>query len=137
MTLFNINNYYNIKLYGHQSTTNETATFVATLDQMQVELNLVLANLANNNISLAQNHASKADSLLSPRILVEIAEDNPRLASDLRNAVIHLQNVSSSSESQLKSVNELVDNLNKRLEQDSIVRIAQLQPNSDTHMLRE
>lgn len=130
MMLFITDNFYSVKLYGHLFTTNETATFVAILDQMQTELKLVLANLVNNNMSLAQNHATKAASLLSPRILVEIAEDNPRLASDLRNAVIQLQNLSSSSESQVKSVSELVNDLNKRLEEDSIVRIAQLHPNS-------
>jgi hypothetical protein len=130
MMLFNTDNFYSVKLYGHLFTTNETATFVAILDQMQTELKLVLANLANNNVSLAQNHASKTASLLSPMIWVEIAEDNPGLASDLRNAVIRLQNVSSSSESQVKSVNELVNDLNKRLEEDAKVRIAQLPPSS-------
>jgi DNA-directed RNA polymerase subunit F len=130
MMLFNTDNFYSVKLYGHLFTTNETATFVAILDQMQTELKLVLANLENNNVSLAQNHASKAASLLSPKIWVEIAEDNPGLASDLRNAVIRLQNVSSSSESQLKSVSELVNDLNKRLEEDAMVRIAQLSPSS-------
>ena len=130
MMLFNTNNFYNIKVYGHFFTADETATFVAILDQLQTELKLVLANLAANNVSLAQNHASKAATLLSPKIWVEIAEDNPGLASDLRNAVIRLQNVSSSSESQLNSVSELVNELNKRLEEDAMVRIAQLPPSS-------
>jgi hypothetical protein len=130
MMLFNTDNFYSIKVYGHLFTTDETATFVAVLDQMQTELKLILANLEDNNLSLAQNHASKADSLLSPKIWVEIAEDNPGLASDLRNAVIRLQNVSSSSETQLNSVSELVNDLNKRLEEDAMVRIAQLPPSS-------
>jgi hypothetical protein len=130
MMLFNTDYFYSIKVYGHLFTTDETATFVAVLDQMQTELKLILANLEDNNVSLAQNHASKADSLLSPKIWVEIAEDNPRLASDLRNALIRLQNVSSSSETQLNSVSELVNDLNKRLEEDAMVRIAQLPPSS-------
>jgi hypothetical protein len=130
MMLFSTDNFYSIKVYGHLFTTDETATFVAVLDQMQTELKLILANLEDNNVSLAQNHASKADSLLSPKIWVEIAEDNPGLASDLRNAVIRLQNVSSSSETQLNSVSELVNDLNKRLEEDAMVRIAQLPPSS-------
>jgi hypothetical protein len=130
MMLFNTDNFYSIKVYGHLFTTDETATFVAVLDQMQTELKLILANLEDNNVSLAQNHASKADSLLSPKIWVEIAEDNPGLASDLRNAVIRLQNVSSSSETQLNSVSELVNDLNKRLEEGAMVRIAQLPPSS-------
>lgn len=126
----NIDNFYNAKVYGHQFTPNETATFVGIIGQMQAELGLVPANLANNNVSLAQNHANKAASLLTPRILVEIAEDNPRLAGDLRNAMIQLQSISSSSESQVKSVSQLVNDLNKRLGEDADVRMAQVQPTS-------
>jgi hypothetical protein len=126
----NIGDFYNAKVYGHQFTPNETATFVGIIGQMQAELGLVPANLENNNLSLAQNHAIKAASLLTPRILVEIAEDNPRLASDLRNAMIQLQSTSSSSESQVKSVSQLVNDLNKRLGEDADVRMAQVQPSS-------
>ena len=126
----NTDNLYNVKVYGHQFTPNETANFVGTIGQMQAELGLVPANLANNNISLAQNHANKAASLLTPRILVEIAEDNPRLAGDLRNAMIQMQSISSSSESQVKTVSQLVSDLNKRLGEDANVRMAQVQPSS-------
>jgi hypothetical protein len=124
----NIDNFYNAKVYGHQFTPNETANFVGIIGQMQAELELVPTNLATNNVSLAQNHAIKAASLLTPRILVEIAEDNPRLAGDLRSAMIQLQSVSSSSESQIKSVYQLVNDLNKRLGEDADVRMAQVQP---------
>jgi hypothetical protein len=126
----NIDDFYDAKVYGHQFTPNETATFVGIIGKMQAELGLVPTNLANNNVSLAQNHANKAASLLTPRILVEIAEDNPRLAGDLRNAIIQLQSISSSSGSQVKSVSQLVNDLNKRLEEDADVRMAQVQPTS-------
>jgi hypothetical protein len=134
MILFNTDNFYNVKLYGHLFTPDETANFVAILDQMQTELNLVLANLENNNASLAQNHANKTASLLTPKIWFEIAEDNPVLAGDLRRAVNQLQNVSSSSESHLKSVSELVNDLNKRLEENAMVRIGQVQPGSSNFL---
>jgi hypothetical protein len=134
MILFSTDNFYNVKLYGHLFTADETATYVAIVDQMQTELKLVLANLANNNVSLAQNHANKAASLLSPKIWFEIAEDNPGLASDLRRTVNQLQNVSSSSKSQLKSFSELVNDLNKRLEENAMVRIAQLPPSSSNFL---
>ena len=62
--------------------------------------------------------------------MTEITEDNPRLTDDLRRAMNQLQNMSSSSESQLKSVSQLVNDLNKRLDEDAIVRIAQVQPSS-------
>ena len=126
--------FYNLPVYGHLFTSNETATFVGILDQVQAELELVVTNLENNNLSLAQSHAIKAASLLTPKIMIEITEDNPRLTSDLRRAVSQLQNMSSPSESQLKSVSQLVNDLNKRLDQDVIVRIAQLQPTSSNFL---
>ena len=134
MMLFNTDDFNNLRVYGHLFTPNETATFVGTLDQIQAELELVVANLENNNVSLAQSHAIKASSLLTPKIMIEITEDNPRLTDDLRRAVNQLQNVSSPSESQLKSVSQLVNDLNNRLDQDAIVRIAQLQPTSSNFL---
>jgi DNA-directed RNA polymerase subunit F len=134
MMLFNTDDFNNLPVYGHLYTPNETATFVGILDQVQAELELVVTNLENNNMSLAQSHAIKAASLLTPKIMIEITEDNPRLTSDLRRAVSQLQNMSSPSESQLKSVSQLVNDLNKRLDQDAIVRIAQLQPTSSNFL---
>jgi hypothetical protein len=130
----NTDNFYDVKIYGHQFTPNETANFVGIIGQMQAELELVPINLANNNLTLAQNHANKAASLLTPRILVEIAEDNPRLAGDLRSAIIQLQSISSSSESQVKSVSQLVSDLNERLGEDADVRMAQVQPTSSNFL---
>ena len=134
MMLFNTGEFYNLPAYGHLFTSNETATFVGILDQVQAELELVLTNLENNNLSLAQSHAIKAASLLTPKIMIEITEDNPRLTGDLRRAVSQLQNMSSPSESQLEGVSQLVNDLNKRLDQDAIVRIAQLQPASSNFL---
>ena len=127
-------NFYNVKIYGHQFTPNETANFVGIIGQMQAELGLVPVNLENNNVSLAQNHANKAASLLTTRTLVEIAEDNPRLAGDLRSAMIQLQSLSSSAESQVKSVSQLVSDLNERLGEDASVRMAQVQPTSSNFL---
>ena len=128
--LFNTDDFNNLRVYAHLFTPNETATFVGILDRVQAELELVVTNLENNNVSLAQSHAYKAASLLTPRIMAEITEDNPRLTSDLLRALDQLQNVSSSSESQLKGVSHLVNDLNNRLDQDSLVRLAQVQPAS-------
>ena len=131
---FQYGDFNNLPVYGHLFTSNETATFVGIVDQVQSELELVVTNLENNNVSLAQSHAIKAASLLTPKIMFEITEDNPRLTSDLRRAVSQLQNMSSPSESQLRSVSQLVNDLNKRLDQDAIVRIAQLQPTSSNFL---
>jgi DNA-directed RNA polymerase subunit F len=134
MMFFNTNDFNNLRVYRHLFTPNETATFVGILAQVQAELKLVVENLEHNNLSLAQSHAIKASSLLTPKIMIEITEDNPRLTDDLRKAVSQLQNMSLPSESQLKSVSQLVNDLNKRMNEDAIVRIAQLQPPSSNFL---
>ena len=130
----NSDNFYNEKIYAHLFSPNETATFVSVVYQLQTELQLVPTNLASNNVSLAHDHANKAASLLTQRILVEIAEDNPKLAGDLRNTLNELQSISSTSESQVKSTSQIVSDLNERLNADALVRMAQLQPTSSNFL---
>jgi hypothetical protein len=131
MTLFNGKyNFDDLKTYGHVFTIDETAIFMAVVDQVQTELELVLTNLENVNVSLAQNHAYKSDRLTS-KIISEIAEDNQRLAGDLVSALNDLQNMSSSSKSNQQEVRQLVTDLNKRLQEAKSIRIAQGQPSSN------
>jgi len=130
MMLFNaMNNFDDIKIYGHLFTQDETAIFMAVVDQVQIELELVLTNLENNNVSLAQNHAYKSVPLTS-KVISEIAEDNQRLAADLVRALNDLQNISTSSKSNQQEVRQLVADLDKRLEEAKSIRIAQVQPSS-------
>lgn len=130
----NSDNFYNEKIYAHLFSPNETATFVSVVYQLQTELQLVPTNLASNNVSLAHDHANKAASLLTQRILVEIAEDNPKLAGDLRNTLNELQGISSTSVSQVKGTSQIVSDLNERLNADALVRMAQLQPTSSNFL---
>ena len=130
LVISNNDNFYIEKIFAHQFTPNETATFVSTVYQLQTELELVPTNLANNNLSLAQNHASKASTLLTPRILAEIAEDNPKLASDLGNRLVQLQTITGTTTGQVQSTSQVVSDLNERLNEDALVRMAQLQPDS-------
>jgi hypothetical protein len=108
----NINNILNQKAYAHMFSTDETASFLAFADQLQVESGLVQTNLASNNLSLAQKHANKAASLLTSSIIVEIAEKNQKVSDDLSTAVDGLQKITSSSEKQQQRVKQLVSNIN-------------------------
>ena len=107
----NTNNFINQKVYAHMFTADETASFLAFADQLQVESKLVQTNLVNNNLSLAQNHANKAASLLTPSVVIEIEEQNQKIADDLTTAVSDLQKISSSSEKQQQMVNQLVSDI--------------------------
>src|ERR687892_988526 len=121
LSSMNSNPHYQ-KVSAHIFTTDETASFVAFADQLQVESELVRTNLVNNNLSLAQKHANKAASLLSPSIIVEIAEKNQKVAEDLTTAVDDLQKITSSSDKQQQMVNQLASQINTTLGEAVTIR---------------
>jgi hypothetical protein len=123
-------NSHDAKVYGHLFTRDQTGTFVFIIDQVQTELQLVVANLVNNNVSLAENHATKASSLL-PRVIGEIGEDNPQLVGELMRSVFGMENMSSTTYSKSQNISKLVNNLNEKLDNAKIIRIAQVQPTSN------
>jgi len=115
--------------YAHNFTPNESASFLAFVEQLQTESELVQSNLANNNV--AQVHANKAAALLTPNITEEIAEENQRVANDLRTAINSLQNISSRPLEQ-QSVDLLVNDIDSILEEAVTTRIEQEQRNNAT-----
>src|SRR5918994_3133734 len=128
-------NPFDKKIYAHIFSTDETASFVAITDQVQIESELVQTNLANNNISLAQNHANKAAALLTPDIISEIAEANEEIADKLLTAVGDLQRISSSSDEQQQMVNQLVSDINATLGEAVVVRTQQRQQDDSSNFL--
>jgi hypothetical protein len=128
-------NPFDRKIYAHIFSTDETASFVAITDQVQIESELVQTNLANNNISLAQNHANKAAALLTPDIISEIAEANEEIADKLLTAVGDLQRISSSSDEQQQMVNRLVSDINSTLSEAVVVRTQQRQQDDSSNFL--
>ena len=131
----NTNNFFIIQnVYAHIFTTDDTASFLSFVDQLQVESELVQTNLVNNNLSLAQKHANKAASLLSPSIIVEIAEKNQKVADDLTTAVDDLQKITSSSDKQRQMVNQLVSQINTTLGETVTIRIEQEQEDSSNFL---
>src|SRR6187200_215887 len=118
------------KVFGHLFTRDQTGTFVSIIDQVQTELELVAANLVKNNVTLAENHATKASSLL-PRVIGEIGEDNPQLVGELMRSVFGMENISSTTYNKPQDISTLVNNLNEKLDNAKIIRIAQVQPTSN------
>ena len=76
------------------------------------------------SISLAQEHANKASSLLTSNLTTEIAEENQRVANELTIAINDLQNISSSPQ-QVESVDQFVRNLEDILDEAVSIRIEQ------------
>jgi hypothetical protein len=137
VSLIGISSPFDSLVYGHIFSTDEAASFVAFANQLQIESELVQTNLANNNASLAQKHANKAASLLTPSIMIEIAEENQRIADDLTTAVNGLQKISSSSERQLQIVNQLVSDINATLAKAVSIRIEQGQGEDSSNFLEK
>ena len=134
----NTNNFFIIQnVYAHIFTTDETASFLSFADQLQVESELVQTDLVNNNLSLAQKHANKAASLLSPSIIVEIAEKNQKVADDLTTAVDDLQKITSSSDKQRQMVNQLVSQINTTLGEAVTIRLEQEQREDSSNFLEK
>lgn len=130
-------NHNDQKVSAHIFTTDETASFVALADQLQVESELVQTNLVTNNLSLAQKHANKAASLLTPTMLIEIAEENQRTSDDLKTAINGLQKITSSSEKQRQMVDQLVNDINATLSEAVTMRIEQGQGQDSSNFLEK
>ena len=54
LLLFGGSNIYNHKIYGHNFAGDESASFLALMDQIQTEMSLINTNLIDDNQSLAK-----------------------------------------------------------------------------------
>ena len=114
--MFNVGNFSKAPVYGHDFVPNESASFLSFANQLQTESELVQSNLANGNLTLAKEHATRAIELLNTQDPVnnvawidEIAERNQRVANELVTAVSNLENITvspSSSEQQQSTTRE-------------------------------
>jgi hypothetical protein len=133
-------------VYGHNFPPNNYASFVASLDQFQIESNLVQSNLINHNTTLAQKHADEAVSIFYWDLLVEIVKQDKKIGDDLKTAVENLRNLTASlpdssisvqSEKQrLDQSNQLIASINTNV--DKIIAITETQKQSeDSNLLNQ
>lgn len=127
LTIYLSNSNLNQETYGHNFTSDESASFLAFTYQLQVESALVKTNLLTNNSILAQEHANKAVSLLTPTILAEIVEKDPEIANDLRFSLDDLSKISSSTD--IEKVDNTITEINSNLMKAVNVRIPSASPN--------
>ncbi|MGI0045103.1 MAG: hypothetical protein ACRD47_15470, partial [Nitrososphaeraceae archaeon] len=74
-------------ILGHNFSPDESASFLALVNTLKAEAQMVQQNLATNNMSLASDHANKALALMTDDVNKEIAERNQRLSDDLNTAL--------------------------------------------------
>ncbi len=119
--------------FGHNFSTNESALFIALVDLIKTQAQLVQSNTVNNNISLASEHAEHAIELLNSKDPVnniawidEIAERNQRIADELSTTLSTLKTATSESASNNTSganVEQIVSDLDAILGEALTARV--------------
>ena len=113
-------NIYNHQIYGHNFAGDESATFLALMDQIQTEMDLINTNLAANNQSLAKEHLNNIDELYTKNIKKEITERNERIANEI-TSVINETNIAIEKNNQ--DISSSVENFNDIIGEAISVRI--------------
>ena len=121
-------------LLGHNFSSDESASFLALVNTIKAEAQLVQQNIANNNMSLASEHANKALILMTDNVNKEIAERNQRLSDDLNTDLASLKTSteSVSSNNTASDTELLVDNIDDILDEIVTARIDPDQLNNST-----
>lgn len=133
-------------VYGHNFPPNNYASFVASLDQFQIESNLVQSNLLNHNMTLAQKHADEAVSIFYWDLLVEIVKHDKKIGDDLKTAVENLRNLTASfpdtpisvqdEKQRLEQSNQLISSINTNIDKITAITEAQKQ-SEDSNLLNQ
>ena len=129
-SLFNIDNFSKSQVYGHDFIPNESASFLSFANQLQAESELVQSNLDNDNLTLAEEHATRAIELLNSKDPInnvawrdEIAERNQRVANELVTAISSIENITMSSPEQQQSANLSIDEIDAIIDEAVTTRI--------------
>ena len=117
-------------VYGHDFVPDESALFLSLMNKLKSELGLVQTNLANGNISLAEEHATQAVGILNSKDPVnnitwkeEIAERNARIAGELVSAVSALDNMNISASSSHVNTNQTISDIDAIIDEAITSRI--------------
>ena len=115
--------YNNQQIHGHNFAGDESASFLALMDQMQTEMNLIDTNfITNNNQSLAKDHLNEINELYTENIKKEIAERNERIANEI-TSIINETGIVIGQEKNKQDTSELVKNFNDVIGEAISVRI--------------
>ncbi len=113
--------YNNQQIFGHNFAGDESASFLALMDRMQTEINLINTNFVTNKESLAKDHLNKInDELYTEKIKKEIAERNERIANEISSIINETR---SAIEENNKDLSGSVKNFNDVIEEAVLVRI--------------
>jgi hypothetical protein len=122
--------------YAHTFSGDESASFLALIEQMKVELQLVKSNLSTN-ATLAAEHAEHSTEHLTEDIIKEIAEKNERLGRDVPASLNDLQETLESGNFTATDIDVKIADINDLLDETLSVRIASTQLSNSTVLALE
>ena len=122
LLLFGGSSIYNNKIYGHNFAGDESASFLALMDQIQTEMSLINTNLIDNNQSLAKDHLKQIKDLYTKNIKKEIAERNERIANEI-SSIINETSIAIEKNTNNQDISDSVKNFNDVLAEAISVRI--------------
>jgi len=121
--IFSSYNSNNQQIYGHNFAGDESASFLALMDQMQAEMNLINTNIDANNQSLAKDHLNEIKKLYTETIKKEIAERNERVANEISSTINEIDSAIIQENTSNQDISNVVKNFNDITEEAVSVRI--------------
>lgn len=124
-------------VFGHNFKSDESAEFLTFTDKVKTELQLIRANIQGNDINLAKKHSIIANDLYWLTFQKEIGEKNNRIATNLKNSLLILQNSSFNTRSDIDKINATIKDIEDTLSESISIRVSPEHINNSTiQMLR-
>ncbi len=122
--------------FAHTFTNNESAAFLALIDNMKIQASLIQQSISSRNIDIAKQHIDKLKELYSNHTNEEIAEKNERIANEISTTINYFTSSSNQNNFSQSQIDNNVQNLNAILDESISVRIPQdVLNNSTVHAL--
>ncbi len=122
--------------FAHTFTNNESAAFLALIDNMKIQASLIQQSISSGNIDIAKQHIDKLKELYSNHTNEEIAEKNERIANEISTTINYFTSSSNQNNFSQSQIDNNVQNLNATLDESISVRIPQVVlDNSTVHAL--
>ena len=128
--LLALNSSTNNLVFGHTFSGDESASFLSKVEMIKIESQLTQEQLSNS--SLAKEHAQQTKQILTANDTEEITERNPRLVTELDNALTDFVNTLESESPSESEVNDKVSNITDILSEVVSARIDNEQLNNMT-----
>ena len=122
--------------FAHTFTNNESAAFLALIDNMKIQASLIQQSISSGNIDIAKQHIDKLKELYSNHTNEEIAEKNERNANEISTTINYFTSSSNRNNFSQSQIDNNVQNFNAILDESIYVRIPpDVLDNSTVHAL--